>query len=405
MEAVAILGVVGNAIQLVDFTTKLISKSRSLQQSGSLVEQKDLLTVSEDLSQLSGSLKRNLDLSPPGNTENDSATRNICEKCLEIGLEIQTALADNNKKSSCGKWKSFRHAFKAMWGAEKLAEMQGRLIMFSQQLQQRTQMKTHEAVTGMHVEVIRALKDTTISPQKEHEATRSDMQALKDEAEKQAHQLQEEIKTLRLDLEKRIAESIIKSEQLSKAEQNRIHEFTNATYKLWAAKEVMLTNISASTQAHTATKANLKLQSTIAGLREATRSRSAHSSKIEAFKVHAYPPGSGTREQNAVPTRSSTQTISCIQEDPQIRTAPLSPLWDHIATGNVQELAACLAAGADANAQCIYISHNTHMSAPCKITPLIAALLKGGERVEMIEMLLKHGADLNGCESDVMHCG
>ncbi|EAT86569.2 hypothetical protein SNOG_05505 [Parastagonospora nodorum SN15] len=237
MESVAILGVVGNAIQLVDFTTKLVSKSRSLQHSGSLVEQGDLLT-------LSASLKRDLELAPAGNTENDIATRSICEKCFDIGLEIEIALADTNKKSSYGKWKSFRHALKAIWGAEKLADMQGRLTMFSQQLQQRTQMKTHEAVTDMHVDVIRALNDATISSTKEHEATRSDIQSLQNEAERQAHQLREEINTLRSDLEKRIAESVVKSEQLSKTEQNRLHQFTNATYKLWAAKEVMLANIS-----------------------------------------------------------------------------------------------------------------------------------------------------------------
>lgn len=109
-------------------------------------------------------------------------------------------------------------------------------------------MKTHQAVTDMHVDVIQALKDVTISSTKEHEATRLIVNALEQEAEQQAALLRDEIKQLRLDLEQRISESIIKSGLVSKAEQSRLHAFTNATYKLWAAKEVMLANITVSLQ-------------------------------------------------------------------------------------------------------------------------------------------------------------
>lgn len=107
MESVAILGVVSNAIKLADFTTKLISKSRLLHHSGSLVEQKDLLTVSKDLSQLSASPKRDLDLAPAGNTENDVATRRIWENASKSGSKlgqpwqtpIRKALMDNGRAS------------------------------------------------------------------------------------------------------------------------------------------------------------------------------------------------------------------------------------------------------------------------------------------------------------------
>lgn len=108
MESVAILGVVGNAIQLVDFTTKLVSKTLSLQRSGSLVEQEDCLLVSEDLANLSNALKTDLELPPASTTENDVATRSLREKCLEVALYIGKALADTEKKGNYGKWKSFR---------------------------------------------------------------------------------------------------------------------------------------------------------------------------------------------------------------------------------------------------------------------------------------------------------
>jgi hypothetical protein len=123
MEPTAILGVVGNAIQLVDVTTKLISKTKSLQRLGSLVEHEDVLLVSKDLASLPEALKADLDALPAGATENDIATRSLCEKCLEVALEIESALADTKKKGTFGRWKSFRQALKAIWGAEKLADM------------------------------------------------------------------------------------------------------------------------------------------------------------------------------------------------------------------------------------------------------------------------------------------
>jgi DNA polymerase IIIc chi subunit len=243
MESVAILSVVGNAIQLVDFTTKIVSKARSIQTSGSIVEQEDLLLVSKDLARLSNTLKTDLATATPALTENDLSISRLCQKCLEVSLEIENAFADIDKKGLRGKWKSFRQALKAVWGAEKLAEMQTRLTLFSQQLQQRTQMKTHEAVTDLHVDVICALKEVTAHSTKEHAATRLAIGSLQRKTEDQVIQLREEIRTLKLDLEKRIAESVNESQRVSQTERKRINEYTNAMFKVWAAKEAMLANI------------------------------------------------------------------------------------------------------------------------------------------------------------------
>jgi hypothetical protein len=61
MEPVSVLSVVGNSIQLVEFTAKLVSKTQSFHRSGSLIKQEDLFTVSNDLSSLSKTLKTDLD--------------------------------------------------------------------------------------------------------------------------------------------------------------------------------------------------------------------------------------------------------------------------------------------------------------------------------------------------------
>jgi hypothetical protein len=131
MEPFAALGVVSNAIQLIDFSTKLISKTKSLQRSGSLVEQEDLLLVSKDLASITDALMAELGLTPAGITGNDIATRSLCEKCLEVALETETALVDTKERSTVDRWKSFLQALKAIWGAEMLADMQGRLMLLS----------------------------------------------------------------------------------------------------------------------------------------------------------------------------------------------------------------------------------------------------------------------------------
>ena len=239
---ITILGVVGNTVQLVDFTAKLISKTRSIQRSGSLVEQEDLLAVSKDLAQLSNTLKTDLNASKADLTENDLATRVLCQKCLEVADEIERALLEV-KKSPRGKWTSFRQALKVVWGAEKLADMQRRLNLFSQQLQQRVQVKTLQTVTGLPGDLIKSIADAATTSVHAHDATRGDIESLRKEAEQQASQLREEIRSLKKDIEKCIKEAVNQNQHSNKEQQNKLREFTNATYKLWVAKEVMLTSI------------------------------------------------------------------------------------------------------------------------------------------------------------------
>ena len=109
MEPISILGVVGNTVQLIDFTAKLLSKTQSIHRSGSLLKQDNLLTVGNDLSHSSKALKVELNTAKSTLTENDRATSLLCQSCLEVAQEIEQALADMKKRPR-DKWKSFRQA-------------------------------------------------------------------------------------------------------------------------------------------------------------------------------------------------------------------------------------------------------------------------------------------------------
>lgn len=156
--------------------------------------------------------------------------------------EIEAALLEV-KKGPCGKWKSFRQALKAVWGAEKLGDMQRRLDLFSQQLQQRVQVKTLQTITELRGDLMDSIEGAATASVQANDATRDHIENLRKEAEQQASQLREEIRTLKKDIEKCIKEAVNQNQRSNKDQQNKLREFTNATYKLWAAKEVMLTSI------------------------------------------------------------------------------------------------------------------------------------------------------------------
>jgi hypothetical protein len=337
MESVAVLGIICNAIQLVDFTTELVSKARSIQKSGTVAEQENLLLVGKDLACLSKTLTADLAMLTPTLTENDLAISRLYHKCLEVALEIDTAFADINKEGPRGKRRSFCQALNSVRGAKKLAEMQNRLDLFSQQLQQRTQIRTHEAVTDLHVDVICALKEVIAHSAKEHAATRLSIGSLQRQAEDNAIHLQKAIRNLRLDLERRIIESVSKSGRVGQTEMSQIPV-------------------------------------------------------ISQREVQPYPSQVQTGGRSAVQIREKPRLRRPAAIDN-------SKTWRYIAQGDFSGLAQCLEDGADANQMCTYTGTVRQGWTFPRATPLIAALCQKNNVNAMVEVLLEHGADPAGYDS------
>ena len=57
MEAIAGLSLAANILQVVDFSAKLLSKGREIQQAGSTIQKSELEAVTTDFAALSGTLK------------------------------------------------------------------------------------------------------------------------------------------------------------------------------------------------------------------------------------------------------------------------------------------------------------------------------------------------------------
>jgi hypothetical protein len=88
MEALAIIGLVGNIVQFVDFIGKLIEKSAQLYHSseGALAENIDTATATSHLVSLNDKLKKDAGIT------RDEALGNLCKSCNDVADELLAVL-------------------------------------------------------------------------------------------------------------------------------------------------------------------------------------------------------------------------------------------------------------------------------------------------------------------------
>jgi hypothetical protein len=130
METLAAIGLVGNIVQLVDFSGKLISKSAQLYQSseGALPYNIDIETVTGDLVVLNNKLK------DAANIAGDGALESLCKSCNAVAEELLAALDKVKVKGKQQKWKSIRKALQSVWSKEHIGELERRLASFREEL-------------------------------------------------------------------------------------------------------------------------------------------------------------------------------------------------------------------------------------------------------------------------------
>jgi hypothetical protein len=130
METLAIIGLVGNIVQFVDFSGKLISKSAELYRSteGALAENIDIETATNHLVQLNNKLK------DTAGATSDGALENLCTSCGAAAHELLTALDNIKARGEKDKWKSVRKALHSVWSKDKIKELERRLARFREDL-------------------------------------------------------------------------------------------------------------------------------------------------------------------------------------------------------------------------------------------------------------------------------
>jgi hypothetical protein len=131
MDPLTVIGLVGNIVQFVDFTSKLLSKAGEVYRSadGALVENTDLEIVANDLISLCSPRNPNTTI-PSDNPALDA----LWSKCEEVGKELLEALAKLKIQGQKTKWKSFRKALKSVWSKEEIEALLKRLSSFRDEL-------------------------------------------------------------------------------------------------------------------------------------------------------------------------------------------------------------------------------------------------------------------------------
>jgi hypothetical protein len=130
METLAIIGLVGNVVQFVDFSGKLISKSTELYRSseGALAEHIDIETATNHLVLLNRKLK------DAASTTGDGPLESLCISCGAAADNLLTALDKVKLKDKQHKWKSIRKALRSVWSKEEIEDLERQLARFREEL-------------------------------------------------------------------------------------------------------------------------------------------------------------------------------------------------------------------------------------------------------------------------------
>ncbi|KAF8847365.1 hypothetical protein BDZ45DRAFT_637097, partial [Acephala macrosclerotiorum] len=148
MDPLTALGLASNVIQLISFTSDLVSKSRKIYKSADrgLVENLELETIARSLRDL-----RN-DLSLPSADENtplsktDHQILEICESCAEVSRELFDVIQGLKVQGDHKRWSSFREALNSVWKEEAIEKLAKRLERYRSQLDTTLLMSIREHV-------------------------------------------------------------------------------------------------------------------------------------------------------------------------------------------------------------------------------------------------------------------
>jgi molecular chaperone GrpE (heat shock protein) len=130
METLAIISLVGNIVQFVDFSGTLISKSTELYRSGenALAENIDIETATRHLVSLNKKLK------DAATDTSDRTLESLCKSCDAVADSLLVALESVKAKGKQQKWESIRKALKSVWNKKDIEDLERRLAGFREVL-------------------------------------------------------------------------------------------------------------------------------------------------------------------------------------------------------------------------------------------------------------------------------
>jgi len=139
MEPLSAFSVAANVIQLVDFTSKLVSGAHEIYESADeeLIEHSELKAVTKNLSRLTREFDTSIKarkLDRKQFSENELEQERLGKDCSRVASELLEALDRLKFHGKHAKWNSVRQALLSVWHKDKIDTLEKRLERFRQEL-------------------------------------------------------------------------------------------------------------------------------------------------------------------------------------------------------------------------------------------------------------------------------
>jgi len=136
LDPLTALSVAGTIVQFVDFSSKLLAKSREIYESasGASIDNNQLEAIAKDLEGLNARLRKPLP-SQQSLGEYDISLVKLGEQCAGVAAELIHALEELKVRGTTHlRWKSFRKALKSVRKREEVEAITLRLQNFREEL-------------------------------------------------------------------------------------------------------------------------------------------------------------------------------------------------------------------------------------------------------------------------------
>ena len=139
-ESIAAFGLAANAIQFVDFGSKILAVGYRLYRSNATgtVKNSKLQEVTQDLLKVADGLEASMKPLPQhfqtSLSTNDIQLRKLAQKCRDTCLELLAVLNKLKVQDQSRKWDTLRIALRTVWSEDKIEALQRSLDRYRQEL-------------------------------------------------------------------------------------------------------------------------------------------------------------------------------------------------------------------------------------------------------------------------------
>ena len=136
LDPLTAISLAGSIVQFVDFSAKIISKTRELSSHGTTQEAYNAEIVIRDLSRLSEQLKDGVRAAGAApQTEDDQALEVLCNGCIGLSERMMKRLEKLKLGEGTGKRRAFLGALKSIWSQKELESEEAQLASYRSQLE------------------------------------------------------------------------------------------------------------------------------------------------------------------------------------------------------------------------------------------------------------------------------